>query len=138
MNSHIQFEIPENCTMPHFVIKGEFPSLNEYLAACGRNPKQGGKVKRQYMEIAAWEIRSQLKQFHTDKKVILHYYMFEKDMRRDKDNVFCMVSKCVSDALQATKVMNNDGWQNVENFTHDFFVDSMNPRIEVWIEEVEQ
>ena len=134
----LQFEIPDNCTMPHFIIKGRFPTLNEYLAEEGRHPKAGGHIKRQYMEMAAWEIRSQLKRFHTDKKVILHYYFFEKDMRRDKDNVFAFASKSIQDALQACKVINNDGWQNVENFTHDFFVDALNPRIEVWIEEVEQ
>lgn len=137
MNSHIQFEIPENCTMSHFVIKGRFPTLNEYLAEEGKHPKAGGRIKRQYMEMAAWEIRSQLKRFHTDKKVIIHYYFFEQDMRRDKDNVFAFASKSIQDALQACKVINNDGWQNVENFTHDFFVDPHNPRIEVWLEELD-
>lgn len=132
----LQFEIPEECNMPHFVIKGLFPTLNEYLAACAKNPKAGGRIKRQYMEIAAWEIRSQLRGYHTDNKVILHYYLYEQNMKRDKDNCFCMVSKCVSDALQVCKVINNDGWKNVENFTHDFFIDRSNPRIEVYIEEL--
>lgn len=132
----LQFEVPENCTMPKVVIEGEFPTLNEYLSACGRNPKAGGRLKRDCMERATWEIRTQLKGFHTDKKIILHYYLYEKDKRRDKDNVFCMVSKCVSDALQVCKVIDNDGWKNIENFTHDFFLDKSNPRIEFWIEEI--
>ena len=134
----LQFEIPENCKMQHFVITGSFPTLNEYLAACGKNPKAGNRMKREYMDIAAWEIRSQLKGYHTDKKIILHYMIYEPNMKRDKDNVFCMISKCVSDALQVCKVIDNDGWKNVENFTHDFFVDKANPRIEVYIEELEE
>lgn len=134
----MQFGDYENVktTMPHFVISGTFPTLNEYLAACGRNPKAGSRMKKQYLEIASWEIRSQLKNYHTDNKIILHYVIYEPNMKRDKDNVFCMVSKCVSDALQVCKVIDNDGWKNIENFTHDFFLDRNNPRIEVYIEEV--
>lgn len=135
----LQFENYESVknTMPHFTIQGTFPTLNEYLSACGRNPKQGGRMKRDCMETASWEIRSQLRGYHTDNRVILHYLIYEPNMKRDKDNVFCMVSKCVSDALQVCKVIDNDGWKNIENFTHDFYVDKTNPRIEVYIEEVQ-
>ena len=48
-----------------------------------------------------------------------------------------MVSKCTQDALQKMKVIDNDGWKNVENFTHDFFVDKNNPRVIVWLEVIE-
>lgn len=133
----LQFEIPENCEMPHFIIKGTFPTLNEYLSACGRNPKAGGRLKKQYMDIASWEIRSQLRNYHADKKVILHYCFYEPNMKRDKDNCFAFASKTIQDALQACKVIDNDGWKNIENFTHDFYLDRVNPRIEVYIEEVE-
>lgn len=129
-----QFE--PDMSMPHFIIKGVFPSLNEYLAEEAKHPKKGGAIKRKYMEIAAWEIRSQLKRYHTDHMVILHYHFYEQNMKRDKDNVFSFASKSIQDALQVCKVINNDGWKNIENFTHDFFLDRDNPRIEVWIEEI--
>lgn len=130
----MQFEKDDN--MPHFMIHEGFPTLNEYLAACGRNPKAGGRIKHEYMDIASWSIRSQLRGYHAEHKVILHYYFYEQNMKRDKDNVFAFASKTIQDALQKCKVIDNDGWKNVENFTHDFFVDKSNPRIEVYIEEL--
>ena len=58
-------------------------------------------------------------------------------MKRDHDNVFSMASKCIQDALIKTNVIKNDGWKNIENFTHDFFISKDRPRIEVWIEEID-
>jgi Holliday junction resolvase RusA-like endonuclease len=130
-----QFEADKN--MPHFVIQGTFPTLNEYLTEEGRHPMAGGRMKRQYMDDASWQIRSQLRGYHAEHKVILHYHFYEPNMKRDKDNVFAFASKTIQDSLQKCKVIDNDGWKNVENFTHDFFVDKDNPRIEVYIEELQ-
>ena len=86
-------------------------------------------------ELAMWNM-SDVAEYHF-KKVILHYRFFEPDKRRDKDNVFAYASKIIQDALVTLKVIDNDGWKNVENFTHDFFVDAEKPRIEVYIENVD-
>lgn len=120
----------------HFTIQGTLPSLNEYLAACGRNPQVGGKMKAKAKFAVNMCIRSDLKRWHTDRPIIIHYRIFEPNMKRDKDNVFAMLSKTVQDSLQECKVIDNDGWKNVVNFTHDFYVDKANPRIEVFIEEL--
>jgi Holliday junction resolvase RusA-like endonuclease len=58
-------------------------------------------------------------------------------MKRDKDNVLSVCMKVIQDALQTCGVIDNDGWANIENFTHDFYLDAQNPRIEVYIEEKE-
>ena len=135
----LQFD-PTGKDMPHFVIPFTMPSLNEYLAACNKNYKAGGNMKREYTMFAINSIRRYLKRWHTDKPIIIHYHFYEHDMKRDHDNVFSMASKCIQDALIKAKVINNDGWKNIKNFTHDFFVADIpkHARIEVWIEEVEE
>lgn len=132
----LQFEIPENCEMKHFVIKGQFPTLNEYIAQASRHPKAGGRLKKQYMDIASWEIRSQLRGYVAKPPVIVHFVFYEPNMKRDKDNIASYAQKVIFDSLQACGVLKNDGWKDVENFTHDYFVDKNNPRIEVYIEEI--
>ena len=131
----MQYEI--NPFHHHFTVKGTLPSLNEYLAACNKNPRFGNSLKAKAKFIVNNAIRRDLKRWHTDRPIIIHYHIYEQNMKRDKDNVFTMVSKTVQDSLQECKVIDNDGWKNVENFTHDFFVDKGNPRIEVYIEEIE-
>lgn len=131
----LQFE-PDD-SMPHFTIQGTFPSLNEYLSSMGRNPHVGNKLKQQYMMIVVNAIRKQIdRRYKAENPIIIHYRLFEPNKRKDHDNAFCYVSKVTQDALQSTGVIPNDGWANVINFTHDFFLDRKNPRIEVYLEEV--
>lgn len=128
-----QFKVNNN--MPHFTIYGRFGTYNEYINACRKNIFEGAKMKCRDEELAMWNM-SDVAEYHF-KKVILHYRFFEPDKRRDKDNVFAYASKIIQDALVTLKVIDNDGWKNVENFTHDFFVDAEKPRIEVYIENVD-
>lgn len=132
-----QFDSSLHGDIPHFTYQGVMPTLNEYLGAMGRHPQAGGRMKRDLMMAMSCSIRSDLKLWQTDKPVILHYIIHEPNMKRDHDNAFCVASKVTQDALQKCGVIPNDGWANVVNFTHDFYVDRQNPRIEVYIEEVE-
>lgn len=132
----LQF-VPDE-SMPHFTIKGTFPSLNEYLAATGRSPYKGGSMKREYMMLAVNAIRRQLdRHYKPQNPLIIHYRIFEPNKRKDHDNSVACISKIVQDGLQAAGVIPNDGWANIENFTHDFFLCRENPRVEVYLEEVE-
>lgn len=133
----LQFDATDS-TLPFFKINGTFPSLNEYLAACNKNPHVGAKMKSDYTFLASNSIRRYLKRWNTEKKIIIHYHFYEPNMKRDHDNVFSMASKCIQDALIKTKTISNDGWKNIENFTHDFFVSKDKPRIEVWIEVIDE
>ena len=134
----LQF-VPDE-SMPHFTIKGTFPSLNQYLSECGRNPRAGNRLKRDHMMLATNAIRRQVdRHFKPKNPLIVHFRYFEPNMRRDKDNIDSLARKVIFDSLQATKIIENDGWKQIENYTHDFFVcgKGEEPRIEVYLEEVE-
>lgn len=144
----LQFEIPDNCTMPKVVISGNyyngktFPSLNNLLAAYGTHPKQGGAMKRKYQNICCDEIRTQIPGYQAKNPIILHYRYFEPrdGHARDVANVHCFCSKVFDDALQTCKVIPNDNPKWLLNETHDFFYLPEKwgePYVEVYIEEVE-
>ena len=132
-------------TRPYFVIKGcfcgdkTFPSLNQYIAELGRNPKAGGRYKKQYVMIAANAIRRDLKRWKTSKAVILHYTFAEpkKGVKRDLGNIFSCADKFIQDALRDCKVIPDDSPQYVVNFTHEFLYTAGTPYIRVEIEELE-
>lgn len=133
-------------TRPCFEIKGcfcgdkTFPSLNQYIAELGRNPKAGGRYKKQYVMIAANAIRHDLKRWKTTKPVILHYTFAEpeKGAKRDYGNIFSCADKFIQDALRDCNVIPDDSPQYVVNFTHEFLYTKGTPYIRVEIEEVEK
>ena len=135
---YTQFNLNDKGLYPHFTIPGTMPGLNEYLAEVGRKPQIGGRMKREYKMLALSYIRRDLRKYKATKPIVLHYVFYEPNMKRDHDNVFTFCSKCVQDALQEAKVIENDGWKQIVNFTHDFFLDKSKPRIEVYIEEIER
>ena len=130
---------------PSFTIRGTFcgdkcfPSLNDYLAEIGRNPKCGGQYKRQYIMLAINAIRRDLKRFKTNKPVILHYTFAEpyKGNKRDRGNIFSLADKFIEDALRDCNVIPDDNPKYVQNFTHKFIYTNGVPYIRVEIEEVE-
>jgi Holliday junction resolvase RusA-like endonuclease len=119
-----------------FIIMGRLDSLNEYTEANRTNPYKGGKMKKDNENTVIWSIRQHLNNLHIDKPVIIHYCFYEPNKRRDKDNILSAAMKFIQDSLVKCKVLKNDGWNEIENFTHDFKVDKNNPRIEVILEEV--
>lgn len=131
-------------TRPHFTIRGAFcgdkcfPSLNQYIAELGRNPKAGGKYKSQYVRIATTFIRRDLKRWKTSKPVILHYTFAEpkKGAKRDRGNIFSLADKFIEDALRDCNVIPDDGPKYVVNFTHEFLYVDGEPFIKVEIEEI--
>ena len=132
-----QFDLSLAEGMPHFTIEGTMPSLNEYLAETGRRPQIGGKLKREYKNMAIQYMRlTEFRYYQAFKPIIIHYVFYEPNKKRDHDNVFAFASKCIQDALQDCDIIPNDGWEQILNFTHDFYLDRDNPRIEVYIEEI--
>ena len=55
--------------------------------------------------------------------------------RRDKDNI-AFAKKFIQDALVKEKVLENDGWAQIDSWTDAFAVDAQRPRVEVELEEV--
>lgn len=131
-------------TRPCFTIRGAFsgdkcfPSLNQYIAELGRNPKAGGRYKNQYVNIATTFIRRDLKRWKTSKRVVLHYTFAEprKGAKRDRGNIFSLADKFIEDALRDCGVIPDDGPKYVVNFTHEFLYVDGEPFIRVEIEEL--
>lgn len=136
--------ITANGTMHKVVIKGEYygnrtlPSLNDYLAEIGKNPKAGGKMKKDSMWICIAAIRKYLKGWKVERPpIVIHYRFYErnKGVKRDVMNIFCYCDKVFEDALQSCKVITNDNPAWVENTTHEFYWITGEPYIEIEIEE---
>lgn len=51
-----------------------------------------------------------------------------KDRRKDKDNVIAG-QKFVFDGLQKAGIIEDDGWKQVGNISHEFKIDKKNPRV---------
>ena len=127
-----------------FTIRGAYcgdktlPSLNQYLSEIGRNPKAGGRYKKQYVMVIINAIRRDLKRWRTNKPVILHYTFAEprKGAKRDYGNIFALADKFIEDALRDCKVIPDDNPNYVKNFTHEFLYTDGEPYIEVEIEEI--
>ncbi len=71
-----------------------------------------------------------------EKPVHMKYRWYEKNKRRDKDNISSYGRKVIQDSLVYSHVLKNDGWKEITGFSDEFFVDADNPRIEVLIREV--
>lgn len=123
--------------MPKLVIPGTLPGLNEYIEAERTNRHLGAKMKRQSQQVVILAAKKYLRGFHPQGAVVMDYVWFEKNRRRDKDNVSSFGRKCIQDGLVQAGVLKNDGWAQIDSFSDTFVVDSKNPRVEVTIREVE-
>lgn len=117
---------------PHtLTIPGRLPGLNEYTEACRTSAHKGGKMKRDAQELVMWQIMAQMRRVRFEKPVFLLFTFYEKDRRRDKDNVSSFARKVIQDALVNCNTLPDDGWDYVTNYLDQFRVDSKNPRIVV-------
>lgn len=135
---------PTNGSTKKVVIQGRyygdktFPSLNNYLAEIGKNPRAGGRMKKDYMWVCISAIRKYLKGWKVTKPpIIIHYKFYEpsKGQKRDVMNVFSITDKFFEDALQSANVIENDNPAWVANTTHEFYYTDSEPYIEIEIEE---
>lgn len=110
-------------------------SLNEYIESCRRNPYQGAQMKRIDQQTVEWNIRSQLRGVRFRKPVRMSYTWYEKNRKRDPDNVSSYGRKVIQDALVSCGVLKDDGWSCISGFSDEFGVDKKSPRIEIIIEE---
>lgn len=121
--------------MIRMTIPGRLPGLNEYIEACRNSKFEGNKLKSGVENHIIRCIKSQLRGVQFKKPVVMNYTWVEPNRRRDKDNI-AFARKFVQDALVKAKVLKNDGWAYIENFTDDFAVDAKHPRVEITFQEV--
>ena len=112
------------------IIPGELVDLNTYISAERRNRYAGAKIKQEmtdYITLLAKRLKTEIR---TPVRLVYRWYC--KDKRKDKDNV-AFAKKFVQDGLVAAGVLKNDGWNDIEGFTDEFYIDKQNPRVEVEI-----
>ena len=126
------------------VLNGTMPNLNDYLhgerIAIRKNGKfttKGNAMKQEYQRKVVSAVRSQLRGIHIDKPVKIYYTFYEKNRKRDLDNISAFAHKVIQDGLVQCGLLANDGWKNIVGYSDDFYVDKDNPRIEVTIREVD-
>lgn len=116
-------------------VMGRLPGLNDYIAAERTNRHAAAGMKREAQAIVEWSARSQLRGVRFEKPVRMTYRWFERDKKRDKDNVSSFGRKVIQDALVRVGVLKNDNWACIEGFADEFYVDKKRPRIEVEIDD---
>lgn len=112
-------------------------NLNDYISAERASRYKGADMKARNETLVKIAIKQQLRGLRIETPVYMEYRWYEKNRRRDLDNISSFGRKVIQDSLVQTHVLQNDGWKEIIGFSDDFFVDADNPRIEVLIREVE-
>lgn len=118
-------------------IPGHLPNANDYIDAGRSNRHKAAKLKAETQERISWYIKRDLRGVKFTKPVVMAYRWYEKDRRRDKDNI-AFAKKFIQDALVNAGVLRNDGWGEIESFSDEFYVDKYKARVEVRIWEYEK
>lgn len=121
---------------------GKFPvkGLNELLAGRFYNPRTKryyNPVKEENDKVCRSAIRKYMRGVKIDKPIQCTYLIFHKDKKHDRGNVYTSVEKSFLDALQECNVIKNDGYDDVLDGIFKSDIDKENPRIEIFIEEIE-
>jgi len=118
-----------------FTIEGRLPGINEYVLAERGNRYNGAKLKKTSQRTVEYYIQAaRLPRVRTPIRIV--YTFFEKDRRRDKDNIAGFAHKVIQDALVEQRIIDDDGWREISGWTDAFAVDKERPRIEVTLIEI--
>jgi Holliday junction resolvase RusA-like endonuclease len=116
-------------------IPGRLPGLNELISKARGNKYAAAKEKRELTAYVAALARKQCPVVFR-RHVEITFAWYEKDERRDIDNVAAAGAKVILDGLVQASVLIDDGRAWVRAIHHLFpMPDKDNPRIEVHIVE---
>lgn len=124
--------------MKTLIIKWPLCDLNKYIEAERTNKFMASKIKKGNTEyvynlaVEKWGLRPRT----IKKPVFVAIDWYAPDRKKDKDNI-AFAKKFILDGLVMAKVLKNDGWEDISDFSDTFHLDKKNPRIEVMLEEVE-
>jgi len=118
------------------VIHARLNNLNDYISAEGASRYKGAAMKARNEALVKVAIKQQMRSIRIERPVYMEYTWYERNKRRDLDNISSFGCKVIQDALVQTRVLVNDGWNEIVGFSDQFYVDAANPRIEVLIREV--
>lgn len=116
------------------VIDGRLPTLNELIAAINHNRHVGNKLKQEITELCEIAFRQQCGETYT-KQIFLFFHWFEKNKKRDKDNI-ASAKKFILDGMQRAGTIKTDCWKGIAGFGDTFSIDKENPRVEITITEI--
>lgn len=112
--------------------------MNELIDANRRDKRAGNRLKQQSQDTVRFYIYRDLPGLRIEGRVFLQYRFYEKNRRRDLDNISGFAHKVTQDALVHAGVLKNDGWAHISGMQDSFYVDAKRPRIEVIIREVDE
>ena len=121
--------------MKKLIIPETLHNLNDLISAERTNRYIAAKMKKEDETLVLWAAKGCLRGWKAKAPVVMHYKWYEKNQRRDKDNISSYGRKIIQDALVKGGYLENDGWKQIISFDDEFFVDKKTPRVEVWIEE---
>jgi Holliday junction resolvase RusA-like endonuclease len=117
-------------------IPGRLDGLNKFIGANRSNSCAGNNMKKRNERAVSKAIENCLHGVKIENPVYMEYIWYERDMRRDLDNISSFGRKVIQDALVNAAVLKGDGWKYVVGFSDRFEIDKTDPRIEVKIKEI--
>lgn len=111
--------------------------MNEYSDKQRENPYVGAKFKRKWQNFCITCIWACGHVTFTS-PVVIRYRFYEKNHRRDLDNISGFAHKVINDALVEARTIKDDGWKHIRGYTDEFYCDPKHPRIEITVKEVEE
>lgn len=122
--------------MCELVIKGQLDGLNEYTKANRSNRYSGNQMKVENENHITIFVRNQLREERFE-RVAIRFNWYEPNKRRDPDNI-AFAKKFILDVLVREGVLKNDTQKYIEHFEDYFYIDVNDPRVEVWLTEIEE
>lgn len=119
------------------IIPCQLPGLNDYIGALDKSRHAGAALKKEAQRTVEWCAKAQLRKFRPTGPVWMKYTWYERNRRRDKDNISSFGRKVIQDGLVKAGVLGNDGWKHIYGFSDHFQVDEKHPRVEVEIIETQ-
>lgn len=118
-----------------FVLRSPLIGLNEYINLCRGNRYQAAKKKKEIEHSLITEILCQSRGKKISQQADFQFCWYMKNKMQDPDNI-CFAKKFILDSIVKAELMGNDGWKEVKGFQDEFFIDKLDPRVEVKITEV--
>jgi hypothetical protein len=115
------------------VIQGEFPAMNEIIAASKSHFGQYSQMKKEYTQLVKLETISKMQKYKyppMQGKVNVELTWYTKDEKKDPDNV-AAGCKFILDGLRDSGIIKDDTRRYINALSHEFRTDKNNPRVEI-------
>lgn len=116
--------------MQRLIIPGTLPGLNELIQKNRTSFVVGAKLKREADRTVCRAVTACRIRPVSCADFVFRWYCPNK--KRDKDNI-AAARKFIFDGLVKSRVLKNDGWQEIGNWRDEWFIDKQHPRVEVEI-----